>query len=190
MRSETTDESGKLYRVSFAIIRFMHDNAMLRARVDPARLLQKLGLRENQSVLEVGAGPGFYTVGASQAVGTSGRVWAYEVNPYACAYLEAKLARQGIENVFVKNKNASTSGLADNSIDFAFVTGVPYIVGGMDNLLRELARVLKPGGILAYRSRRAAGLSSSQVLEPLGLRFEETRERFLIVRNCECRAWE
>ena len=183
MRKGAIQDSEKMYRASFGMIRFMHDNALLRALVDPVKLLRELGVRENQAVFEVGAGPGFYTVGASRAVGASGRVWAFEVNPYACAYLEAKLARRGIKNVIVKNINASASGLADSSIDFAFVTGVPYVVGGVDSLLAELARVLKPGGILAYRSRRTSGLSSPEGLEPLGLRFEEIRKQFLIIKK-------
>lgn len=47
--------------------------------------------------------------------------------------------------------NASDTGLPENTIDLAFVFGLPRIAGGLKNLLSELHRILKTEGMLAFR---------------------------------------
>ena len=170
----------RMLRVAFSMIRFMHDNALLRLVVDPARLLRDLGVRPRDTVLEVGCGPGFFTVGAAAAVGPEGRVVAYEVNPYACAYVERKLAAWKLGQAVVRNVNAIQSGLPDRSVDFVFVTGVPRVVGGLSALLTEMCRVLKPEGSIAFRPSRGDTAALNAMLGELGMARTDTRRRFLI----------
>ena len=182
-REDRKDNRDRNQRIAFRMIRFMHDNALLRALIDPAELMRQLGVEEGRRVLEVGCGPGFFTLGAAAAVGPDGQVFAYDVNPYATAYLEEKLAARGIGNVRVEHRNAADTGLAEASVDFAFVTGVPHVVGGRHTLLEELVRVLRRGGILAYRPNPGGHGALLQAAAALGLRREGTVRRFLMLRR-------
>ena len=140
-----------IYRIAFHSIKMMHDGPLLRLLVNPGSLLEDLGLRPGDTVLEPGCGPGFFSVGAAAAVGGEGRVYSYDVNPYAIRYLRKKLDRKGLRQVTAEARNAADSGLPDASVDFSFITGIPRALGGFDRLMNEIIRTLKPGGIFAYR---------------------------------------
>jgi ubiquinone/menaquinone biosynthesis C-methylase UbiE len=119
-------------------------------------------------------------MGATEAVGPRGKVFAYDVNPFACEYLSNKLANRRIVNVEVKNRNATDSELQDKSVDFAFLTGVPHIVGGLEALLKELKRVLKRGAILAIRPSRNNADELAAYVERFGLSLRSTKNAFLL----------
>ncbi len=180
-RSESSRNFAQWF--SFVTIRLMHDNRLLKKFVDPAEALRNLGLREGDRAFEPGCGPGFYTVGAAKAVGRSGEVVSFDVNPYACKFAREKVQKLSLGQVRVENHNAADSGLGDGTIDFAFVVGVPHVVGGEHNLMDELGRVVKPGGIMAYRSGRGNKAHLVEAAVKRGFRLETTSRRFLVFRK-------
>jgi ubiquinone/menaquinone biosynthesis C-methylase UbiE len=52
----------------------MHDNPLLPLVRNPYKLLKAAGLEEGQKVIEVGCGPGFFTIPAARIVGDEGHV--------------------------------------------------------------------------------------------------------------------
>lgn len=80
------------------------------------------------------------------------------------------------------NGNAVQSGLAEQSVDFAFVTGVPHVVGGLFALIQELRRVLKRDGSLAFRPSRSGTEPLIKVLSGLEMSHADTRRGFLIFK--------
>ena len=132
----------------------MHDNRFWSLFKKPYVSLKSAGLQPGQQVLEVGCGPGFYTLPAAEIVGNEGRVFATDVNPWAIRRVKEKVNRQGISNVRPMLVNAAESGLPGESVDLAFLFGLPRVAGGLDNLISELARVIKPGGIVSFQKRR------------------------------------
>ena len=58
-----------------------------------AQSLDALGLKEGETVLQVGAGAGYYTAILAELVGTKGRVIAYEIAPDIAARAAANLVR-------------------------------------------------------------------------------------------------
>lgn len=154
IRKERTHTTPWVFKLSHACIVLMHDNPLLSLIKDPDKRLKKAGLTAGQTVLEVGCGPGFFTLPASQIVGENGKVYAVDVNPYAIQRIQRKAARKGADNIQTLCTNAARTGLADESVDLAFLFGLPRIVGGEGALLRELHRVLKRGALLVCESRR------------------------------------
>ena len=69
-------------KLHFKIISFVHD-ALYEIFVNPYKLLNAAGLKPGQKVLEVGCGPGFFTIPAAKIVGAEGVVYALDVNPFA-----------------------------------------------------------------------------------------------------------
>jgi len=64
--------------------------------------------------------------------------------------------REGIKNVNPILANASDTGLPDQSIDLVFYFGLRYIAGGLENLVSEMYRILKPEGLLSFEKARGA----------------------------------
>jgi demethylmenaquinone methyltransferase/2-methoxy-6-polyprenyl-1,4-benzoquinol methylase len=120
---------------------------------DPYKALNAAGLEPGQSVLEVGCGPGFFTIPAARIVGEKGGVCALDINPLAVERVQQRIEQEGVTNVETILADAAHTGLPGQSFDLAFVFGFARPIGGMGNILTELHRLLKPAGILSVEGR-------------------------------------
>ena len=120
---------------------------------DPYKVLNAAGLEPGQKVLEVGCGPGFFTVPAAGIVGEQGSVLALDVSPLAVEHVQRKIETEGVTNAEVTLANAAQTNLPDQSFDLAFVFGFARPIGGMEAIWTELHRLLKAGGILSVEGR-------------------------------------
>ena len=50
--------------------------------------------------------------------------------------------------------NVSDTELPDRSIDLAFIFGLRYIASGLENVITEMYRILKPRGVLSFEKTR------------------------------------
>jgi ubiquinone/menaquinone biosynthesis C-methylase UbiE len=141
-------------KFAFWIICFMHDNPLLPIFRNPYTLLKAAGLKSAQKVLEVGCGPGFFTIPAAKIVGDEGVIHAIDVHPLAIKRVQKKIKRERIKNVTPILGNAADTGLPDRSIDLAFLFGLQYIAGGLENVVAEIRRILKPDGVLSFEKTR------------------------------------
>lgn len=137
--------------LSFRIMALIHDNPLRRALDDPFKQLRAAGIKQGQRVLEVGCGPGFFTVPAAELVGSDGCVFAIDIHPMAIKTVERKLSRTSLNNVKLTLASANDTGLPAESIDVAFLFGVAHALP-MDEVIPEMYRVLKPGGIMAVET--------------------------------------
>jgi ubiquinone/menaquinone biosynthesis C-methylase UbiE len=139
-------------KVNFKMMSFVHETLYGLFR-DPYKALQYAGLETGQTVLEVGCGPGFFTVPAAKIVGDGGTVLSLDINPVAVEHARRKIGQAGVTNAKVIVANAAQTDLPDQSFDLIFVFGFARAVGGMAAIWPELHRLLKPGGILSVEGR-------------------------------------
>ena len=86
--------------------------------------------------------------------GEGGCIYAVDVHPAAITRVKKRIESGGIRNVTPILSNASDTGLPDQSIDLAFVFGLLHIAGGIEDVLSEIYRVLKPDGVLSFEKAR------------------------------------
>jgi len=137
-------------KLHFKIISFVHDT-LYGIFVNPYKLLDAAGLKPGQKVLEVGCGPGFFTIPAAKIVGAEGVVYALDVNPFAVETVQRKVEKEGLDNVKILFADAAKTGLPDESVDLAFLFGVIHALEDVDAVMREMHRVLKAKGILSVQ---------------------------------------
>jgi ubiquinone/menaquinone biosynthesis C-methylase UbiE len=138
--------------LSFKMMSFIHETLYGLFR-DPYKALKAAGLEPGQEVLEVGCGPGHFTIPAAEIVGEDGSVLALDVNPLAIAHVQQKIDAQHVTNAKTVLANAAQTDLPDQNFDLIFVFGVAHPIGGMEAIWAEMHRLLKLGGTLAVEGR-------------------------------------
>jgi ubiquinone/menaquinone biosynthesis C-methylase UbiE len=139
-------------KLHFGIIRFVHET-LYGLFVEPYRRLRAAGLRPGQKVLEVGCGPGFFTIPAARIVGDGGFVCALDFNPVAVEHVRRKVEKQRLKSIQVICADASKTGLPSESADVAFLFAVIHAFPDVGEVMKEMHRVLKTDGILSIQSR-------------------------------------
>jgi ubiquinone/menaquinone biosynthesis C-methylase UbiE len=125
------------------------DNPIRRVFQPPEKMLDRIDIREGMQVLEVGPGPGTFTIEASRRVGSQGKVFAIDIQPRVISRLDRRLLGEGISNATTKVASASILPFADKTFDRVFMVAVLGEIPDKHEALLEAHRVLKDGGLVA-----------------------------------------
>ncbi len=115
--------------------------------VRPESVVRRAGVQPGERVVDFGCGPGAYALEAARVVGPTGSVLAQDIVPLAVERLEAKARRVGLRNLSVRCSGCET-GLPTASVDRILALDVMHMLSDRVAVLRELNRVLRPGGQL------------------------------------------
>lgn len=111
-----------------------------------AEMFEKFGGKtEGQRVLEIGCGRGVGTEIILERFG-AGEVHAFDLDPQMIELAEKRLAGFSGKNLRLYVGDAEKIDAPDNFYDAVFDFGIVHHVPRWQNSIREVARVLKPGG--------------------------------------------
>ena len=120
----------------------------------PHPLITRLRLREildpkpGERILEVGPGTGYYTLETAEWVKPDGRVDILDLQQDMLEHTMRSAAERGLDNITPTQADATAMPYEDGTYDAAFLVTVLGEIPDQDAALRELARVLRPGGRL------------------------------------------
>jgi CAAX protease family protein len=114
----------------------------------PRQLASQLNLKDNARVLELGPGPGFFSVEIARRV-PQGHLCLVDIQHEMLRKARARLRRAGLGNVSFAQASASALPFAPESFDTAFLVTVLGEVPDPASCLAELRRALRPGGLLS-----------------------------------------
>jgi ubiquinone/menaquinone biosynthesis C-methylase UbiE len=121
-------------------------NTQRQARWDPPRFLTRFDLKAGQVVVELGCGPGFWTLPLAEIVGPTGAVWALDVSQ---EMLDALTEHQPPEHVYLIRTELPQTQLPEATADFVWGAFVYHEVDPPMQLAAELRRVTRSGGRVA-----------------------------------------
>jgi len=113
-----------------------------------SRLLSTLAPQPGETVLEVGPGTGYYTLDVADWVKPDGEVDILDLQPEMLDHTMRRAGERGLANVTPTQSDATSLPFGDGTYDAAYLVTVLGEIPDQDAALRELARVLKPGGRL------------------------------------------
>ncbi|HII92509.1 MAG TPA: methyltransferase domain-containing protein [Methanosarcina sp.] len=131
---------------------FLLDSDFRKKLQPPDKLIKRSGIKEGMHILEVGCGSGAFTILAARASGIKGEVYALDIQPRMLMQLKKKLSRpenRDIKNIKLVEGDAHKLPFNDNSFDVVYTVTVLQELPDRNRALKEMKRVLKPGGILA-----------------------------------------
>lgn len=128
------------------------DSGIRRWVQPPDKIIERSGIEPGMTVLDLGCGSGAFTTLLARVVGALGKVYAVDIQHGMLRQLERKLAKAGnqdIRNVDLKKASAYKLPFEDKVLDLVFMVAALQEIFDRGRALREVMRVLKPGGILA-----------------------------------------
>ena len=106
-------------------------------------------LREGGTVLDLGSGAGADVLITARRVGPTGRAIGLDMTDEMLALARANAAAAGVDNVEFLKGEIEHIPLPDGTVDVVISNCVINLSGDKQQVLREAARVLKPGGRFA-----------------------------------------
>lgn len=106
-------------------------------------------LRPGEIVVDLGSGGGLDVFLAAQKVGPNGRAIGIDMTPEMIELAQRNAARSGLTNVEFHLASIDRTPLPDASADVVISNCVINLAPDKSAVLREIARVLKPGGRVA-----------------------------------------
>ena len=106
-------------------------------------------LHEGETVLDLGSGAGADVLISARRVGPTGKVIGLDMTDEMLALARANATAAGLGNVEFVKGYIEAMPLADESVDVVISNCVINLSADKPRVLRDAARVLKPGGRLA-----------------------------------------
>jgi arsenite methyltransferase len=102
---------------------------------------------EGAQVLDLGCGAGLDSLIAARRVGPSGKVIGVDFSGTMVDRARQAAQEAALQNVSFEQADAEHLPLAPASVDVALVNGIFNLNTARESIFRELARVLRPGGV-------------------------------------------
>ncbi|HSR93930.1 MAG TPA: methyltransferase domain-containing protein [Solirubrobacterales bacterium] len=112
------------------------------------RLREVLRPEPGERLLEIGPGTGYYTLDIAEWVGPDGQVEIFDLQQEFLDHVGVRAAERGLRNVVPTQGDATALPYEDASVDAVVLTAVLGEIPDPPAALREIRRVLKPGGRL------------------------------------------
>lgn len=141
-------------------IRYLFEN--------PKRLLKDY-VKQGMTVLDVGCGSGYFSLGMSRLVGPTGQVVSVDTKTEAIAALRKKAEQAGLSRRIgarVCSKKDLELGEMNGKVDFALAVYVLHHASDAARLMSNVYRALKPGGkFLVVEPKHHASADEREVVE-------------------------
>lgn len=112
------------------------------------RLRETLAARPGERMLEIGPGTGYYSLDIAAWLAPGGELQLLDLQQEMLDHTMRRVAERGLGNVVAVRADATALPFDDASFDAAVLTAVLGEIPDRDAALREIARVLRPGGRL------------------------------------------
>ena len=143
--------------------------------ISPKKLIKRLDLEENYNVLEVGPGPGYFSIKVAPVI-SKGKLIISDIQQEMLDYTKKRLEKKNIFNVDYHLSNGQDFPFESESLDRIFMVTVLGEVENKNEYIFEFYRMLKSGGILSISEQ--AGDADKMNVDEIKDLFEGTGFKF------------
>ena len=135
-------------------------------------LLDLLDLKKITAVADVGAGTGYFAIPLAQALAGRGKVYALDLVPEMLDLLKERA--RNLDNLEIIQTGEPQLPLPDASVDAVLLINMLHEFKDLQASLKEVRRILRPGGIVVVSDWKKIPTSEGP---PLEVRFTEPEAR-------------
>jgi precorrin-6B methylase 2 len=135
----------------------MLENPQRAAEQKPDEVIAALGLKQGETIADIGAGSGFFAFRFAPRVGSSGRVYAVDINSDMILYMNRHIRDNKLTNVVTVLSAPDDPLLMDSSINRFFICNTWHHVPNRPLYISLMKKMLKPGGqiiVIDYRKEQ------------------------------------
>lgn len=114
----------------------------------PKQLIKRIGLKEDLTVLELGSGPGYFSIPVAKAL-KNGTLYLADIQQEMLDYAKKRFQKRNLKNVEYYLCNGKTFDFKDNTFNIIYMVTVIGEVENKDEYIQEFYRILKPNGVLS-----------------------------------------
>lgn len=115
----------------------------------PDKVLESLTVEEGYTVMDLGAGGGYYSIRLSEVVGEGGQIYAVDTNSEMLSYVDHYLSLLQKSNIKTVHTKGGVPDIPDESCDLIFARNVFHHLDNPTLFFLALESKLKPGGKIA-----------------------------------------
>ncbi|MBU1094850.1 MAG: methyltransferase domain-containing protein [Bacteroidetes bacterium] len=127
---------------------FMLDSPIRKFILSPEKLIQRLHLSPNSIVLEIGPGPGYFSLEVAKRI-PAGQLILFDIQSEMLNKSIVKLKKENIKNFYAVQGNAIVLPFNSRVFDIIFLVTVLGEVTDQEKCLNSINRILRVGGILS-----------------------------------------
>jgi ubiquinone/menaquinone biosynthesis C-methylase UbiE len=116
--------------------------------LSPKQVISRLKLKDDMTILEIGPGPGYFSIKVAKTL-KKGHLVIADIQSEMLRYAEKRINKQGITNIESYLCNGTSFDFKDETFDRIFMVAVLGEVENKTKYMAEFHRVLKKGGILS-----------------------------------------
>jgi arsenite methyltransferase len=113
---------------------------------EPDAVVEALNLKPGQTIVDIGAGTGFFTRRFAKAVGPKGDAIGLDIEPSMVAYMKADAKKLHFKNYEARLVKPDNPALEPHSVDVVFFCDTLHHIENRAAYLQKLIPALKPGG--------------------------------------------
>jgi ubiquinone/menaquinone biosynthesis C-methylase UbiE len=113
---------------------------------EPDSVVDALKLKPGQTIVDIGAGTGFFTRRFAKAVGPKGHAIGLDIEPSMVDYMKADAKKHHLKNYAARLVKPDDPALAPHSVDVVFFCDTLHHIENRPVYLRKILPALKPGG--------------------------------------------
>lgn len=121
------------------------------------RVMDLLGIKTGSHVADIGAGSGWFTVRSARRVGSTGIVYAVEINKAYVRHIKKRAVKEKLPNIRTILGKADDPLLPAKSIEAVLLLKTYHEIAKPIPFLRKVRAAMRPGARLGIIDRRGIG---------------------------------
>jgi ubiquinone/menaquinone biosynthesis C-methylase UbiE len=128
--------------------RFQSDDPERRQWQNPEEILTGAGLGQGMTFVDIGCAEGFFSIPAAYIVGSTGQVYAFDINEKAIHQLSIQAREEHLDHLIPLMGTGEDTVLCEGGADMVFFGIDLHDFDDPERVLQNARIMLKPGGTL------------------------------------------